>query len=61
MRSEVKQLKKQKDKENQQYEILEPPFMCQELVTKIIVAKNSKSNFMSWIQNYPLVCELIIK
>lgn len=61
MRSETKTLKKQKDQENRQFEVLEPPFTFQEFVSKIIVAKNSKSDFMSWIQNYPLVCDLIIK
>ena len=61
MRSDIKTLKKQKDQENRQYEVLEPPFTFQEFVSKIVVMKNSKSDFMSWIQNYPLVCDLIIK
>ena len=61
MRSDIKTLKKQKDQETRQYEVLEPPFTFQEFVSKIVVMKNSKSDFMSWIQNYHLVCDLIIK
>jgi hypothetical protein len=61
MRSETKLLKKKSNQENRQYEILEPPYTFQEHISKIIVLKNSKSDFMSWIQNYPLACDLIIK
>jgi hypothetical protein len=61
MKAEVKILKKQKDQEFRQFEVLEPPFTFQEHVTEIIVLKNSKSDFMSWIQNYPLNCALTIK
>ena len=61
MKADVKLLKKQKDQENRQFEILEPPYTFQEFISRIIIQKNSDSNFLSWTKNYPLACEVIVR